>query len=390
MTIDHKKLLADFLKSNPGKQVTPAVGSPEWKARAESTKKAHEDRKEADRKRAEAATAAHKANGGSDSDYSNSDRGYGKRRYMGDDVESESPVVESAALTPKELFWRLQRKRAHAAQELTGGEFTAESNIEEGNMNTDLEEGDVNYAKMHTQANPKYATGTKWRKSSAAVKAKPDDVGAGELGAHGGGSGHVSVKATMNQRDKLADRQEINARGHKAFAIKQTRTPRSNTRRPLPEGLTPAASTFVELVESQLNEISRNLASSYISGAKHDERKDRSAGVKLAQKKKWGDAKFGFEEPKVKATSEEVVSESSLGHYHSVAEEAIDNATGFAPSHHEYHKWMAVHHKAMRAHYEQQGNRRLADSHDAAGEHHAAHVDDEDFHNGESHHWNGF
>ena len=73
-----------------------------------------------------------------------------------------------------------------------------------------------------------------------------------------------------------------------------------------------------------------------------------------------------------------------------VAEEAIDNATGFAPSHHEYHKWMAVHHKAMRAHYEQQGNRRLADSHDAAGEHHAAHVDDEDFHNGESHHWNGF
>ncbi len=56
---------------------------------------------------------------------------------------------------------------------------------------SDLEEGDVNYAKMHTQANPKYATGTKWRKSSAAVKAKPDDVGAGELGAHGGESGHV-------------------------------------------------------------------------------------------------------------------------------------------------------------------------------------------------------
>lgn len=43
---------------------------------------------------------------------------------------------------------------------------------------------------MHTQANPKYASGTKWRKSSAAVKAKPDDVGAGELGAHGGESGH--------------------------------------------------------------------------------------------------------------------------------------------------------------------------------------------------------
>lgn len=286
MTIDHKKLLADFLKANPGKQVSPAVGSHEWNARAEATKKAHEERKEADRKRAEAATAAHKAKGGADSDYSNSDRGYGKRRYMGDDVESDSPVVEAATLSPKELFWRLQRKRAQAAaHELTGGEVTAESNIEEGNMNTDLEEGDVNYAKMHTQANPKYATGTKWRKSSAAVKAKPDDVGAGELGAHGGGSGHVAVKATMNQRDKLADRQEINALGHKSFAIKQTRTPRSNTRRPLPEGLTPSTSTFVELVEAQLDEISRNLATSYISGAKHDERKDRSAGVKLAQKK---------------------------------------------------------------------------------------------------------
>lgn len=360
MSIDHKKLLADFLKANPGKQVTPAVGSPEWNARAEATKKAHEERKEADRKRAEAATAAHKANASADTDYSNSDRGYGKRRYMGDDVESDSPVVEAATISPKELFWRLQRKRAQAAShELTGGGTVAESNIEEG---------DVNYAKMHTQANPKYASGTKWRKSSAAVKAKPDDVGAGELGAHDGGSGHVAVKSTMNQSDKLADRQEINARGHKTFAIKQTRAPRSNTRRPLPEGLTPTSNTFVELVESQLNEISRN----------------------LAQKKKWGDAKFGFEEPKVKATSEEVVSESSLGHYHSVAEEAIDNATGFAPSHHEYHKWMAVHHKAMRAHYEQQGNRRLADSHDAAGEHHAAHVDDEDFHNGDSHHWNGF
>ena len=254
----------------------------------------------------------------------------------------------------------------------------------------EIVEGDVNYAKMHTQANPKYASGTKWRKSSAAVKAKPDDVGAGELGAHDGGSGHVAVKSTMNQRDKLADRQEINARGHKTFAIKQTRAPRSNVRRPLPEGLTPMSNTFVELVESQLNEISRNLATSYISGAKHDDRKDRSAGVKLAQKKKWGDAKFGFEEPKVKATSEEVVSESSLGHYHSVAQEAINNAAEFAPSHHEYHKWMAVHHKAMRAHYARQGDDRLADSHDAAGEHHAAHVDDEDFHNGESHHWDGF
>jgi hypothetical protein len=272
-------------------------------------------------------------------------KGYGKRRYMGDDVESAAP---------------------------------------------NLEEGDVNYAKMHTQANPKYASGTKWRKSSAAVKAKPDDVGAGELGAHNGGSGHVAVKATMNQRDKLADRQEINARGHKTFAIKQTRLPRTSVRKPLPEGLEYMPGEFRELVEAQLNEISRSLASSYISGAKSDERKDRSSGIKLAQKKKWGDAKFGFDEPKVKATSEEVVSEAAAGHYHSLAEDAIDNATGFSPKHDEYHKWMTVHHKAMRAHYEQQGNHRMAESHDAVAEHHAGHVADDDFHNGESHHWSGF
>ena len=289
----------------------------------------------------------HRANGQRtvpDQEYDGS-KGYGKRRYMGDDVEAEG---------------------------------------------ANLEEGDVNYAKMHTQANPKYATGTKWRKRSAAVKAKPDDVGAGELGAHGGESGHVAVKATMNQRDKLADRQEINARGHKTFAIKQTRLPRTSVRKPLPEGLEYMPGEFRELVEAQLNEISRSLASSYISGAKSDERKDRSSGIKLAQKKKWGDAKFGFDEPKVKATSEEVVSESFASHYHSLAADAIDNATGFSPRHEEYHKWMTVHHKAMRAHYEQMGDRRLADSHDAVGEHHADHVADDDFHAGESHHWSGF
>lgn len=255
---------------------------------------------------------------------------------------------------------------------------------------SDLEEGDVNYAKMHTQTNPKYASGTKWRKSSAAVKAKPDDVGAGELGAHGGESGHVSVKATMNQRDKLADRQEINARGHKTFAIKQTRLPRMAVRKPLPEGLVDMSGKFRELVEAQLNEISRSLATSYISGAKSDERKDRSSGIKLAQKKKWGDAKFGFDEPKVKATSEEVVSESFASHYHSLAADAIDKASRFSPRHEEYHKWMTVHHKAMRAHYEQVGDRRLADSHDAVAEHHSDHVADDDFHGGESHHWSGF
>ena len=68
----------------------------------------------------------------------------------------------------------------------------------------------------------------------------------------------------------------------------------------------------------------------------------------------------------------------------------VMSATGFSPKHDEYHKWMTVHHKAMRAHYEQQGNHRMAESHDAVAEHHAGHVADDDFHNGESHHWGGF
>ena len=381
----------------------------------------------------------HRANGQRtvpDQEYDDS-KGYGKRRYMGDDVENEDVVLEAAdsvTSNPLEMAsgssfsshrafmkskfgvtTKLHKEsgprhvtytgpkeavqdaltREHKSDRVngTGDYLKAEAKAKKHSphvFESTVEEGDVNYAKMHTQANPMYASGTKWRKSSAAVKAKSDDVGAGELGAHGGGSGHVAVKATMNQRDKLADRQEINALGHKTFAIKQTRLPRTSVRRPLPEGLEDMPGEFRKLVESQLNEISRSLASSYISGAKSDEHKDRSSGIKLAQKKKWGDAKFGFDEPKVKATSEEVVSEASAGHYHSLAEDAIDNATGFSPKHDEYHKWMTVHHKAMRAHYEQQGNHRMSESHDAVAEHHASHVDDDDFHNGESHHWSGF
>ena len=370
----------------------------------------------------------HRANGQPTVPTQDSDdsKGYGKRRYMGDDVEAAG---------------------------------------------ANLEEGDVNYAKMHTQANPKYASGTKWRKSSAAVKAKADDVGAGELGAHNGGSGHVAVKATMNQRDKLADRQEINALGHKTFAIKQTRLPRTSVRKPLPEGLEYVPGEFRKLVEAQLNEISRGLATSYISGAKSDEHKDRSSGIKLAQKKKWGDAKFGFEEPKVKATSEEAVSEATrvvdagnstatektyhvqgLGvmqsadlrpnakvkavsekdakekaaaifrsrghiagqhytsihakailesvlneaytradHWMAVANHALHNATSYPYDTEEHHKWMTVHHKAMSIHGVESNNHEAEHSHSLMSERHADMAGgDEEFHNGESHHWSRF
>lgn len=197
----------------------------------------------------------------------------------------------------------------------------------------------------------------------------------------------------MNQRDKLADRQEINARGHKTFAIKQTRLPRMGVRKPLPEGLTDVSGKFRELVEAQLNEISRNLATSYISGAKSDERKDRSSGIKLAQKKKWGDAKFGFDEPKVKATSEEVVSEAytRADHWMAVANHALHNATSYPYDTEEHHKWMTVHHKAMSIHGTENNNHEAEHSHSLMSERHADMAGgDEEFHNGESHHWSGF
>ena len=70
--------------------------------------------------------------------------------------------------------------------------------------------------------------------------------------------------------------------------------------------------------EENVNEISRNLATRYISSAEaKGDRKNgelvgkRAEGRKLALKKKWGDKKYGFPEPKVKATNEENVNELS-------------------------------------------------------------------------------
>jgi len=57
-----------------------------------------------------------------------------------------------------------------------------------------------------------------------------------------------------------------------------------------------------ESVES-LDELSRKGLSNYISAAK-DDNKERSAGIKLAQKKKWGDPKFGTTSAKVPANEE--------------------------------------------------------------------------------------
>jgi hypothetical protein len=54
-----------------------------------------------------------------------------------------------------------------------------------------------------------------------------------------------------------------------------------------------------------IDEISRNLASKYVSKAKEDGSGKRRAGVELALRKKYGNADLGVKEPKVKATGKQ-------------------------------------------------------------------------------------
>lgn len=60
----------------------------------------------------------------------------------------------------------------------------------------------------------------------------------------------------------------------------------------------------IEDILNQLDEVSRSALSAYIDKAKVQHSsgsKDRSGGIELALKKKWGNKKFGIPEPKVKA-----------------------------------------------------------------------------------------
>jgi hypothetical protein len=56
----------------------------------------------------------------------------------------------------------------------------------------------------------------------------------------------------------------------------------------------------------EIDEVSRAKLTNYISAAKSDEKKDRSAGIALAQKKKWGDPKYGTVAAKVPANEEQI------------------------------------------------------------------------------------
>jgi len=83
-----------------------------------------------------------------------------------------------------------------------------------------------------------------------------------------------------------------------------------------------------EEVES-LDELSRKGLSNYISAAK-DDTKERSVGIKLAQKKKWGDSKFGTTSAKVPANEEveslDELSTKFLDRYKEKAGEAASKA----------------------------------------------------------------
>ena len=142
--------------------------------------------------------------------------------------------------------------------------------------------------------------------------------------------------------------------------------------------------------EAQLDELSRDGLTTYIQAAKNRGDKDRSKGIALAQLKKWGDKKYGLPEPKIKATE---LNESMYprNHFRTLAHAALEAAHDEPFGSEEHHKWMTVHHKAAGIHAMHSGDHHGENVHRTAENVHTEHSgDDEDFHNGESHHWHGF
>ena len=78
-------------------------------------------------------------------------------------------------------------------------------------------------------------------------------------------------------------------------------------------------------------------------------------------------------------------------HWMAVANHALHNATSYPYDTEEHHKWLTVHHKAMSIHGAETNNHEAEHSHSLMSERHADMAGgDEEFHNGESHHWSGF
>lgn len=87
-----------------------------------------------------------------------------------------------------------------------------------------------------------------------------------------------------------------------------------------------------------------------------------------------------------------VESFGDANHYMNAANHALNQALKHKGVSDEHHKWLTVHHKAMSVYHHKTGNSDASSSHDAMAERHGEMTDDgdDDFHNGESHHWSKF
>lgn len=155
--------------------------------------------------------------------------------------------------------------------------------------------------------------------------------------------------------------------------------------------------SFIDIVEAQLDELSRDGLTTYIQAAKNRGDKDRSKGIALAQLKKWGDKKYGLPEPKVKATEESIKEgNDAIGGYWHAAHQANLEADKHSEHSVEHAKWMCVHHHALANYHEATGKGPSADLHNGLSHIYKTHVGalegkgsrDEDFHSRNSHHFN--
>ena len=329
---------------------------------------------------------------------SDDSKGYGKRSYMGDDVEDSGVSISEATIwhstysdstgkkykgsvtarTPEQAQMHLEfeHKNKHGSSDgLAFGKFRHTSGNLAGPRIISLSEGDVHYGKATMPYSPKFGTGkAKWRQTTAAVRTPTNNVGAGELGAHNGGSGHIKPIGS-EKVDRLAIRQSIhdtnkNATDQSAikkFALKKTRAKTVNEGFVVKNGAGKVVS--VHGADSMANAKAAELSKS--TGQQHTVHFDREAhsNTKLEE-----------------STQDRAV---DAARYMNTANHALDQALKHNSSSDEHHRWMTVHHKAMSVHHHLSNNPDASSSHDAMGERHGTHISGEDdsFHNGESHHW---
>lgn len=103
---------------------------------------------------------------------------------------------------------------------------------------------------------------------------------------------------------------ELSSGTMKSYVKKVAATPAGQVKPSREKGIEMASKKLrneEDVNEEPIDEISRGLASRYISKAKATDPEKRNKGIGLALQKKYGDKKYGTTEPKVKATEEEVM-----------------------------------------------------------------------------------